>query len=353
MTTFDCKNIYILLIVFILTFLFASCLFSQDSEENEYISYELKYHWDEFINESTIPRGLPVRITFDNLPHLNEKFKVKVEILVPENFDNVMHCKVEEQYNMTLSPFIIRNKPYKTPDLVGRKYGGKILMGEFEITPLEIGRYYIYMILNYDPERKRHNHTTRSFGFILDESGNCIYLNNKFNQPEIELPNHPPLNADKIVLRYRENYYDDSDYFCEFTISPPLAINQKSDVEVYIRSNVNIAHNLRFSAHYSTSVKVTKFLNDWEKPILKGDEYRGTFQIMPTEVGGSYILFYISNELYRIDFAFDKSGKLFYLGIKSLRNWYDEKNRDKFNELGYTTKREKTFSVQSKSILKK
>ncbi len=198
----------------------------------------------------------------------------------------------------------------------------------------------------------------------------------------LKLPPHPPLNTDKLHLKYSKNYRGKwSDFITELTISPPLSVNNTSNVDVYIKTKYDYPDSIRFSVLYNPDLIITDMPATWIGPISKGDEYRATFKVKPTKTGGSKFIFFIlgykpsieerqqyhakrrQNKKagkilrdgylgYPVSFAFDESGKLYYLGRTCIDLWYLNTNRDKMKELNYA-KEDDRIRVYSKPHLGK
>jgi len=113
-----------------------------------------------------------------------------------------------------------------------------------------------------------------------------------------------------------------------FRITPPPTLNDTSLIEFELIADRDYPRGVRFKVGCPMDLKVVGVPPPWLGYIKKGDTYRGSFKIVPTEIGATYLAFVawgptIPDEAwtekegscgYRIHFILDESGKLEYIG---------------------------------------
>ncbi len=331
--------------LFLIEVFFISLVYSKkldDVQSKKNINQEIDFNFDETIaGVSTERTRMPVKVQIDPLPELNVTSKVTVKILIMEFFKDTLFQRCDHSCNMEISSFNIHyDQIYQTNEMKKEKV--KLVEGELYITPLGIGDYLLRIIVGYHPIYKNHKESF-TIGFRLDELGKLIYLG-KYHEryqhlPPKELPNHPPLNTETIMLHHPNTCqsFVNSDFDCHLLISPPFSLNKVSTVQVHLTAQASYPDGIEFSISHYPDILMAEVPKTWMGPVATGDKFTTEFTVEPQKTGASTFILSVlawptekeiksgkrrGKLIFTVYYALDSSGNPYYIGTESIENWY-------------------------------
>jgi len=306
---------------FLVVFLLLSGItFFGSASQSREIKKTIDYGWGLGKKDSYWKRQFTAQIEFDHLPELNKTTKVIVKIKskyqikdtpgfgISEFEQSVDYTQLEPEWTLPISP-------------------EDVYEGSFTITPREIGTFSLYLRAWGEPFR-RTSHQAFRICFTIDESGKTIHLSNipDYDYEKNGPPSHPPIMGDQVSIRYPVG----RDFENSFRIVPPLSLNDTSTIYMELKSHRYCPKGVQLFLTLSPNLDVITLPSSWVGEVKEGDVYQDSFKIVPktTELAFLYLNVagnspsekvsvshrQIAADTFILQFSFDSSGKLDYVG---------------------------------------